>query len=120
MTKEKFFTIMFRLYLILAIIFVVKFRIVCVNGQSMYPTLHDKQICLMLNTTNINDGDIVIIDTKNSGLPADYIIKRFYADKSTDDYIWVEGDNKNNSLDSRRFGHLDRHKVIGKLILWGH
>ena len=116
MTKEKFLSIIFYLYLILTIIFIIKFRIVSVNGQSMCPTLKDKEIHLMLNTANINDGDIVIIDTKDSGLPADYIIKRFYADKSTDKYIWVEGDNKDNSVDSRRFGLIDKEKVIGKLI----
>lgn len=86
----------------------------------MYPTLSNNQICLMLNTNQINDGDIVIIDVKDTELPADYIIKRFYQEKSTEDYIWVEGDNKAKSLDSRTFGPIDKERIIGKLIFKGH
>jgi type IV secretory pathway protease TraF len=31
--------------------------------------------------------------------------------------IWVEGDNKEKSTDSRSWGALDSSEVIGKLIL---
>lgn len=116
MTKQNFSSIIFHLFVILTIIFIIKFRIVSVNGQSMYPTYDDKELHLMLNTNQINDGDIVIIDVKDTQLPADYIIKRFYEDKSTDNLIWVEGDNKENSLDSRSFGKLKRERIMGKIL----
>lgn len=104
------------LFYILTIVFIIKFRIIVVNGQSMNPTLHDGQICIALNTNKINDGDIIVLDTKNTNIPADYIIKRFYEDKSDDQTIYVQGDNYNNSLDSRTFGNISRDRIVCKVI----
>jgi hypothetical protein len=35
-------------------------------------------------------------------------------------HIWVEGDNKENSLDSRRFGPISKHLVVGRVpcLIW--
>ena len=116
MTKKKYITILAYLFYILTILFLFKIRIIMVNGQSMYPTLKDKQICVAWNTDKINDGDVVVVDVKNTNLPTSYIVKRFYEDKSNEHLIWVEGDNKTNSLDSRSFGPLERNKVMCKVI----
>lgn len=104
------------LFYILTIIVLLKFRVIQVNGQSMYPTLHDKQICIALNTDKIKDRDIVVLNTKNEDIPADYIIKRFYEDKSDENTIYVQGDNYSNSIDSRYFGNLSRDEIVCKVI----
>lgn len=105
------------LFYILTIIVLLKFRVIQVNGQSMYPTLKDKQYCIALNTDKINDGDIIVLTTKGKDLPADYIIKRFYEDKSDYYTVFVQGDNTNNSIDSRKIGNFNRENVICKVIL---
>lgn len=102
--------------LLFDIIFLLNFRIIHVNGQSMCPTLHDGQFCLAMITNKIEDGDIIILNTKQDNIPADYIIKRFYEDKSDSTSVFVQGDNTEHSLDSRVFGNFDREKIVGKII----
>lgn len=38
-------------------------------------------------------------------------IKKVFKDK-----IWVEGDNKKVSIDSRNFGFIERKNILGKVI----
>lgn len=33
------------------------------------------------------------------------------------DEIWVEGENKTKSIDSRKFGFIKRKNIIGKVVL---
>jgi len=37
--------------------------------------------------------------------------------KVPSNHIWVEGDNKDNSLDSRKFGPITKNLVQGKIIM---
>ena len=37
--------------------------------------------------------------------------------KIIEDEVWVEGDNKKESIDSRKFGFIKRKNIIGKVIL---
>ena len=90
-----------------------------VQGTSMQPTLYESDTVIILRHITPRDGDIVVIDT--SKIPtykqdAPYIIKRYYADKSNDSEIWVEGDNKEVSLDSRTAGTLNRKNIYGVVI----
>lgn len=103
--------------IILLNLFLLKFNLVIVSGNSMNPTLTNHQVCIMMKTKQINDGDIIVINTKNiAKIPAKSIIKRYNADYSTPQMIYVEGDNKNNSLDSHDFGLINRHNIKGKII----
>lgn len=89
------------------------FRIANVQGCSMEPTLQsgDIRICNILDTPSV--GDIVII--KPCILFGDkYIIKRIT--DIQDDKIFVMGDNRNDSYDSRNFGWLDMDQVLGVII----
>lgn len=53
-------------------------------------------------------GDIVVIKRERC------IIKRI--SKIKGEKIFVEGDNKKESTDSRSFGWIDRKNIIGKVI----
>lgn len=58
--------------------FVIKLAIV--DGSSMYPTLHDNQLMLVLRPGyEPTRGDVVVIHTGKSILSRDYIVKRVIA-----------------------------------------
>ena len=84
-----------------------------VQGTSMEPTLNDGDIVILSKYITPKDGDIITIDT--SKVPkydntSDSIIKRYYADKSTNGY-YVLGDNTEKSYDSRYFGEVPKDAV---------
>lgn len=96
-----------------------RYPIFKVCGISMLPTLEE--------------GDIVIVDKKDKKLcigsiyvytPPDksreFVIKRLVGIKyfpEFDSYgLWFEGDNKENSIDSRKYGYVNIENVKGKVI----
>lgn len=131
------------------------FRTSIVDGDSMYPTLTNRD---MLITSNLfytpEQGDIVIfehsnypsslvkrviatenqtIDIDKNGrvyvdgemLPEAYAnISGFYIDSRTavslpytvpNDHVFVMGDNRNKSEDSRWFGAINEQQILGKV-----
>ena len=80
----------------------------------MLPTLKPGQDVLCFNWAYIFSkpkiGDIVVIRLKGKE-----IIKRIQ--KTNDRRIFVQGDNKKESTDSRNFGLIDKSEIIGKVIL---
>lgn len=115
---KKLFCKVFAVISLLLLLFVNKtYRVVWVQGNSMAPTLHDKQFCLMKVTNELNDGDIVVVDTKDlENINAPCIIKRYCESKSTAESIYLLGDNSCRSFDSRMFGLIDRKNIIGKVV----
>lgn len=118
----------------------LNFSTVVVSGRSMQPTFHTGQRLLVSKAYwlfgPIKDKDIVVLHDTN---PADYIIKRVaYLGGETVDWknvpdeyqiekgpyvvptgqIYVLGDNRPESEDSRKFGPRDLTEVIGKVIIW--
>lgn len=116
------------------------FKTVQVSGRSMYPTFKDGQRILVCSAYwlpfvgPIKDGDVVVL--KDTG-PTGYIIKRVCwmgGEKvdwkwSPDSYdirngqfqvppgnIYVMGDNRPESEDSRRFGPRPISDVLGKVL----
>jgi signal peptidase I len=100
------------------------FKAVVVRGDSMAPNYNDGDWLLfrILPTVKMNqisarklNGKVVLIQ-RNSQVGKDFLqVKR--ATKVTILGVWVEGDNKKASTDSRSWGVLDSSEVIGKLIL---
>ena len=106
------------IFLIIGIFFENFFEISQVNGISMEPTLQDGDYIITLHGLFPTDGDIIIVNTENNKYyDCNRIVKRYIAEKSDENNIWVEGDNVDVSLDSRITGTLERKDIIGVVIL---
>ena len=81
-----------------------------VKGESMYPTLTDGAICIVVNTA-AREGDIVVFrhDGSNYVKRIDHILP--------DGSLYVLGDNANNSYDSRDFGAIDAAELYGVVCI---
>ena len=81
-----------------------------VNGNSMYHTLkHGRNVLSIIWFLNPRIGDIVVI--KKAGKE---IVKRII--KISRSEVFVEGDNKNESTDSRHFGPINMDQVVGRVV----
>lgn len=101
------------------------------SGKSMQPTIHQNSVLIVdklfykLFNNQIKKGDIVVayqpIDTKT------HICKRVVETggnylpnhlkiKVPDGTYWLQGDNQNNSYDSRHHGTVPEHLIEGKVI----
>lgn len=81
-----------------------------VSGNSMSPSLKEGQDILSVNWfVNPKVGDIVVIKYDGKEM-----VKR--VEKIENGQIFVEGDNKQESTDSRDFGSVSKDKIIGKVI----
>lgn len=100
--------------LLLMILFCYNIRLTCIHGCSMEPTLKegDFRLCNTLATPNI--GDIVIVKPSFSTVPDRYIIKR--VTDIQNGKVFLQGDNRDNSFDSRNFGWIDEDLVFGVII----
>lgn len=80
-----------------------------VYGESMLPNLLPGQLVLAVGFRKPKIGDLIIF--KHDGLEKIKRVKRI-------DHLkyYVEGDNPDDSIDSRQFGLIDRSVIIGKII----
>ena len=104
------------------------FKAVAVRGESMSPNYNDGDWLLFRllpakskakSMANELVGKVVLIQ-RESEFGRDFLqVKRVTQVHNDNDEarIWVEGDNKSASTDSRNWGALDSDEVIGKLIL---
>ena len=106
-----------------ALVYLIRFAIrnlefIIVSGDSMFPTLHDGQVVLLYKTDKIKVGDIVIA-TDTSKCPRTMIKRVLSIRYIGGEYrYWIEGDNKDNSFDSRNYGHIRKNAIEGKIIRW--
>lgn len=77
--KNIFISILFFV-LIINSIFFLKFKILKIDGLSMYPTLKEQQYVFMLKTNNVNRLDVVVFnddfDNKNTNDQKGFVVKR--------------------------------------------
>ncbi|HSI72809.1 MAG TPA: signal peptidase I [Fimbriimonas sp.] len=134
------FGVVLSVVLVFAIFLYLNCKMVQVSGVSMLPTLKDGQKVLVSKAYwlvgQIHKGDIVVI---RDDTPTGFMIKRIHfmpGDKV--DWKWVPdnwrladgpmvvpegeifvmGDNKPQSEDSRRFGTVPLADVLGKVVVW--
>ena len=128
-------------FALFALFVFVNFRSVIVDGLSMYPTFKNGQRVTVSSAYwlvgPIQDNDCVVIRDDSKDNATGYIIKRVYkmggeivdyanspkqwnlADgefKVPEGQIFVLGDNRLHSEDSRSFGPVPLNKVLGKVI----
>lgn len=157
--KEWIWYVVFGMALITAIIFRMAFSVSIVNGPSMMPTLHDRDVTLVHNDEKVKRFDVVVLNERlvDDG-PSKRIVKRVigfggdvitvidgqlyinnkkyyepYLDekyiknfKNVDwtivvpkDHIFVLGDNRDVSKDSRSVGSFKTSAIIGVEVLGG-
>jgi len=105
------------------------------EGESMLPTFDSYGNIVIIDKitpkTNLLDykkGDIVCL--VNPVNPKMFMCKRIIKgeneiimengikqEKLVKNYFWVEGDNKDNSLDSRKFGPVHRQLIRGRVLI---
>jgi len=88
-----------------------------VVGESMYPTLYDGDYLIVDIKAKPEDQDIVIIKAGELDIECELIVKRYYEDLSSENGLYVIGDNMDNSLDSRTFGEIPKEKFYG-VVIW--
>lgn len=108
----------------------VHFKAIEVRGDSMSPNFNDGDWLLfhlfpakskMVSRARGLVGKVVLIQ-RQSEVGTDFLqVKRVTQVMNNPDIqseveIWVEGDNKSASTDSRSWGALNHEEVIGKLI----
>ena len=100
------------------------FKKVEVRGDSMSPNYNDGDWLLFRllpakSKANELVGKVVLIQ-RRSNLGEDFLqVKRVTKvhNDTNETEIWVEGDNKEKSTDSRTWGALDSSEVIAKLVI---
>jgi signal peptidase I len=113
-----------RVHFSVAKFFKAFFKGVELRGDSMSPNYNDGDWLLFRvlpakSKANQLVGKVVLIQ-RQSEFGTDFLqVKRVtqVSDRNNITEIWVEGDNKGESTDSRSWGPLNSDEVIGKLIL---
>jgi len=80
-----------------------------IAGDSMEPALHHAQVVVFRRSGSYNPGQIVMIRQGKREL-----IKRI--EKVRPDEVYVLGDNRDDSQDSRTFGWVPRDDILGRMF----
>jgi nickel-type superoxide dismutase maturation protease len=83
-----------------------------VTGNSMSPTINDRDIVLYKRTNIVGIGDIILVS--HPYVQSVKIVKRIVTIES-DGRLTLSGDNPVESTDSRAFGTVSLDSTIGKV-----
>ena len=98
-------------FLLTAIFLFLHVKLVVIDGRSMEPTLHDRQLCVLLEGVPYHVGDVVgAIDPDELA-----VVKRVAALDSGG--VTLLGDNLAVSVDSRKYGKLKFDRILGVVIV---
>ncbi|MFI5412762.1 MAG: nickel-type superoxide dismutase maturation protease [Candidatus Micrarchaeales archaeon] len=92
--------------------FTFPFAIFKIADNSMEPTLHEGDYVIVNKRATARKGDIVVSKHPMKNI---FIIKR--VKKVGEDSVFLNGDNVEESIDSRHFGAVDKNSIFGKMIL---
>ena len=79
----------------------------------MAPTFVPGDWLLVMWGGSYNAGRAVLVERENQ--PGVFLIKRVV--RLEGDKYWVEGDNKEESTDSRHWGAIDHREIVASVIL---
>jgi|694.fasta_scaffold38942_7 signal peptidase I len=127
------------LLLIFAIFFHNSFTTIQVQGDSMFPTFHNGERLLASHAYwlvgPVRPNDVIVVSGED---PGEYMIKRVYKlEGETVDWlnvpethsiakgeyvvpkgdVYILGDNREVSEDSRRYGSVSTNRILGKIVL---
>ena len=77
----------------------------------MLPTLKEGDYILVFRTSKIKQNDIILLRDPRNGHA---VVKRVLSIRPH--AYFVIGDNPEHSTDSRHFGWVEKHLVVGKVI----
>lgn len=78
--SDRWFTIFCAVMIVLLVLNTFVLKLAIVDGRSMYPTLHDHQLLLVLRPGyQPRQGDVIVIHTGEGIFNRDYIVKRVIA-----------------------------------------
>ncbi|KAL1459340.1 hypothetical protein WDU94_011332 [Cyamophila willieti] len=100
------------------------------TGPSMEPTIYTNNVVISDQISvlmrRIDKGDIVIaklphdrnqlICKRVTGLPGDRVWAGYSYQKVPRGHVWLEGDNKKNSTDSREYGPIPQGLLRGRVV----
>jgi signal peptidase I len=120
------YIVVIGIILLVGILFFSRYSIARVWGASMLPTLqHGKLLLVDRKPKEVKDGHVVIAVQPYSQL---IVVKRvMYISPPVKDLsfppkaalsYWIEGDNKHDSVDSRRYGFIGAEDIIGRVVAW--
>ena len=94
------------------------FRTIAVSGNSMSPTYIDGDWLLFRRLRAVSAaqrlvGKVVVIERES--YPGILLIKRVM--RADENGLWVEGDNKDASTDSRTWGLLAPRDIAGRVLI---
>ncbi|PNF15314.1 Mitochondrial inner membrane protease subunit 1 [Cryptotermes secundus] len=103
--------------------------VIC-TGPSMEPTIYTDDILLTEHITprfqRIKKGDIIIAKSPSNprihickrvaGMPGDKVLVGFSSQVVPRGHVWLEGDNRNNSADSRIYGPVPQGLIRGRAL----
>lgn len=105
---------------ILALILLYIFPIIQIVGDSMFPTYKNGETYItirLFNADNLKKGDVVLCKAPYE--ENKHIIKRiteiqYVGNKAV--RVFLVGDNKNHSYDSRNYGYVPVQFIVSKLL----